>query len=364
MRDDVYRLPERLRGELGRGEMSEPGSYLCCGVRIDGLGPEAAVRTLLESRYGTARGAHLCNSHTLGLAFRDETYRRELNEGHLNFADGHWVAKVGRWRGQRDLTARVYGPALMLATMDRGRTFGLRHYLYGASTETVARLADTLTRRYPGVQIVGLEAPPFRALEPHEEDDLAQRIADAAPDIVWVGIGTPRQDHFVARHAQRLQCTLVPVGAAFDFNSGTKRAAPRFIQRAGMEWLFRFAMEPRRLWRRYLIGIPVFILGVLTDIGRRTSRRPAPRPQPEPVAMPAQRVGLRANGTPLARNGVRLPAEDVPSRHSLAPTGTNGSAIPTHRVPADAPVWTVTDQAVILPRAATGQAGLAMRDEA
>jgi len=137
------------------------------------------------------------------------------------------------------------------------------------------------------LDIVGMEAPPFRKLTPGEVDELVQRIELAKPDIVWVGVGTPRQDNFVALHAQRFGCTLVPVGAAFDFNSGTKRSAPKFIQRMGFEWLYRFAQEPRRLWRRYLIGIPVFIFGVLADLGRRSEPTAAAAPAPP---LPAQRV--------------------------------------------------------------------------
>src|SRR5688572_29316043 len=257
--------------------MTVRGSYMCCGVRIDNFGPEAAVNALLDSRYGRARAVHLCNSHTLALAFRDNEYRDVLNSGQLNFADGHYVAMVGRWRGQADLTARVYGPELMLATMDQGRAIGLRHYLYGTTPDTIARLVATLTDRFPGIDIVGAEAPPFRRLHPQEATELAARVQSARPDILWFGVGTPRQDHFVATYASQLSCTLVPVGAAFDFNSGTKPTAPRLVQRFGMEWLFRFAMEPRRLWRRYLIGIPVFMLGVFTDVWRRArTTMPAP----------------------------------------------------------------------------------------
>ena len=249
--------------------MPERGAYACCGVRIDGYGPDAAVRALLESQYGVARGVHLCNSYTLALAFRDEAYRGVLNTGDLNLADGHYVAMVGRWRGQADLTERVYGPTLMLSTMDRGREVGLRHYLYGTTEATVARLVSTLTGLYPGLDIVGAEAPPFRRLDPDEVDAFAARIEAAKPDILWIGVGTPRQDDFVTEQTERLGCTLVPVGAAFDFNSGTKRSAPRWVQRIGIEWLYRFAQEPRRLWRRYLIGIPIFMYGVLADLWRR-----------------------------------------------------------------------------------------------
>ena len=274
--------------------MTGRDSFLCCGVRVDGLGPESAVRALVESRYGVARAAHLCNSYTLALALRDHGYRDALNGGDLNLADGFYVARVGRWRGHRDMTARAYGPEIMFATIDQGRERGLRHYLYGASPKTVARLAEVLRERYPGVQIVGTESPPFRPLHPAEDRDLAARVARARPDIIWVGIGTPRQDYFVAQYTRTLRCTVVPVGAAFDFNAGTKKSAPAFVKRTGFEWLYRFFQEPRRLWRRYLIGIPTFVAGVLTD-GLRRAPQAAPQPAP-PVQMPAPAPLPRRNG--------------------------------------------------------------------
>ncbi len=312
------------------------GSYVCCGVRLDGVGPESAVRALLDSRYGHARGVHLCNSYTLALAVRDIEYRQVLNSGDLNLADGHYVAMVGRWRGQADLTGRVYGPDLMLNTMDRGREIGLRHYLYGTTPETVQRLADTLAERYPGITIVGVEAPPFRKLRAHEELELAERISAARPDILWVGVGTPRQDRFVADHTRRLACTVVPVGAAFDFNSGTKKSAPDFVKRAGLEWLYRFAQEPRRLWRRYLIGIPTFIWGVLTDPFRRS--RPTARPATPTQVLVRQRHGQvpsepasdgahNGNGTTHSGNGAAHydPAATVPYQHGSVNGHTGGA---------------------------------------
>jgi N-acetylglucosaminyldiphosphoundecaprenol N-acetyl-beta-D-mannosaminyltransferase len=303
-----------INGKLGYAVI-EQGSYQCCGVRIDGLGPEAAVATMLQARYGSARAVHLCNSYTLALASRNETYRRVLNTGDVNLADGHYVAMIGRWRGQKDLRERVYGPALMLATMDRGRDVGLRHYLYGTTPETINRLVDRLSAMYPGIDIVGAEAPPFRRITAHEEEELADRIEHAKPDIMWIGVGTPRQDEFVAQHVARLPCTLVPVGAAFDFNSGSKRSAPRLIQRMGMEWLFRFVQEPRRLWRRYLIGIPVFIWGVVLDIVRRPPEL-APSATAPIAAAVAPIVGLPAPALVVAAPPVapaaRMAADGAP----------------------------------------------------
>ncbi|MGH3646794.1 MAG: WecB/TagA/CpsF family glycosyltransferase [Micromonosporaceae bacterium] len=245
--------------------MTAPSEFTCCRVRITGVDPQGAVDTLLSSRHGQPRRTHLCNAYTLSLALRDRAYRELLNAADVNFADGHYVALVGRRRGQPQLTERVYGPDLMLATMDQGREHGLRHYLYGASPETVAKLSEALTERLPGVEIVAAESPPFRPLTDAESDDLVRRVGELKPDLFWVGLGTPTQDRFVAEYAARLGCTVVPVGAAFDFWSGNKRMAPKLVQRYGMEWAYRLATEPRRLWKRYLVGNPLFVYGVLTD---------------------------------------------------------------------------------------------------
>jgi N-acetylglucosaminyldiphosphoundecaprenol N-acetyl-beta-D-mannosaminyltransferase len=209
-----------------------------------------------------------------------------LNHSDINFADGHYVAMVGRWRGGKVMRERTYGPSLMQNAMDRGRSKGLRHFLYGSTPETIALLTEALTERLPGVQIVSAESPPFRPLTKREERDLVARVAQAKPDIFWVGLGTPLQDRFVEQYGDRLNCTVVPVGAAFDFHAGTKATAPRFVQRLGMEWLFRFMNEPIRLWRRYLFGIPVFLAGVATD--RRARRQLTPRLP----AIPPQRVPM------------------------------------------------------------------------
>lgn len=251
-----------------------PGRFRCCGVVIDGHAPDTATAALLESRYGTPRGTHLCNAYTLSLALRDEKYRAMLNEADINFSDGHYLAKVGKKRGHDAMTERVYGPDLMYNTMDAGREHGLKHYLYGASPETVAKLKTSLEEKLPGVDIVAAESPPFRALTTAELDELEDRVTDAKPDLFWVGLGTPRQDEFVALHTKRLRCTLVPVGAAFDFWSGNKPMAPKFVQKHGLEWAYRLATEPRRLWKRYLIGNTAFIYGVITDSRRNRKLGP------------------------------------------------------------------------------------------
>jgi N-acetylglucosaminyldiphosphoundecaprenol N-acetyl-beta-D-mannosaminyltransferase len=243
------------------------GSFRCCGVRVDAVTLDDAVdRMRAFAETGGGRAVHLCNAWTLTLARRDRTLAEALNRGDLNLPDGTPLAWVGRWVGFVHMRRRVYGPDLLLATARAGRAWGLRHYLYGSTPHVVTALASRLGKLAPGVEVVGAESPPFRPLTECEESELVERIAQARPDIVWVGLGTPLQDRFVDHFRDRLSVTLIGVGAAFDFLAGVKRQAPAWMQDHGLEWAFRLASEPRRLWRRYLIGNALFLVGLALGV--------------------------------------------------------------------------------------------------
>ena len=189
----------------------------------------------------------------------DAELRRVHNQAFLVTPDGMPLVWALRLSGRRD-AGRVYGPDLMLALFDRGRSGGLRHYLYGGTSEILAKLEANLTALHPGAEIVGRIAPPFRPASPEEEAGYVAKINAAQPDIVWVGLGTPKQEIWMGRMRDRLDASmLIGVGAAFDFHAGVKQQAPRVIQRSGLEWLFRLASEPRRLGPRYAVAIPRFI---------------------------------------------------------------------------------------------------------
>jgi N-acetylglucosaminyldiphosphoundecaprenol N-acetyl-beta-D-mannosaminyltransferase len=239
------------------------GAFRCCGVRIEAATLEDAVDRLRAfAETGGGRAVHLCNAWTLALARRDAVLAEALNRGDLNLPDGTPLTWVGRRVGFSHMQRRVYGPDLMLALMRAGVATGLRHYLYGSTPEVIAALAQQLSERAPGIELVGSESPPFRPLTCGEERELEERIGRARPDILWVGLGTPRQDLFVDRFRDRLGATLVAVGAAFDFIAGTKRQAPVWVQDRGLEWAYRLATEPRRLGRRYLVGNVLFLAGL------------------------------------------------------------------------------------------------------
>ncbi len=267
-------------------------SFRSCGVTVAAIGRAEAAQALASSRYGTPRAVHLCNAYTLSLALRFPRFRQVLEAGDLNIADGHYVAQVGRRRGHPMTDVR--GPQLMLDTIEAGLPAGMKHYLYGSSPSTVRKLATNLRASHPGINLVGVESPPFGDLTGRQAAELARRIEAARPDIVWVGLGTPRQDRFCRNYRDRLQTTLVPVGAAFDFHAGTKPTAPTWMQRAGLEWAFRLGSEPRRLWRRYLVGSSRFVYGTLTDRRREAlSRRPVQRPTPAPTGPPTDLTDRR-----------------------------------------------------------------------
>lgn len=243
------------------------GAFRCCGVRVDALTLDDAVQALRAFAGERPGGAvHLCNAYSLALALDDPELTLAINRGDLNLPDGTPLAWVGRRVGFASMRRRVYGPELMLATIRAGRDQGLRHYLYGSTPEVASALARRLEALAPGVELAGVESPPFRPLTGEEEARLVERVGAAGADLMWVGLGTPRQDLFVDRFSGRLDCTLVAVGAAFDFLSGTKRQAPVWLQDHGLEWAFRLATEPRRLWRRYLVGNLRFLAGLAAGV--------------------------------------------------------------------------------------------------
>jgi N-acetylglucosaminyldiphosphoundecaprenol N-acetyl-beta-D-mannosaminyltransferase len=231
--------------------------YNVLGVGVSALRFSQARDLVVGARGATKPGyICLCTVNGLGEARGDPALRRIFNESWLTTPDGMPIV----WMGPPGVE-RVYGPDLMLAVCDAGRAAGLRHFLYGGKPGVADELGKRLLARFPGLAIAGSFTPPFRDLEQGEMDKLKSEVARARPDIVWVGLGTPKQERFMAGPGRALDTgLLIGVGAAFDFLSGRVRQAPRWIQRSGLEWLFRLCMEPRRLAPRYLTTNSMFLL--------------------------------------------------------------------------------------------------------
>ena len=185
--------------------------------------------------------------------------------------DGMPLVWLGRAEGQP--VERVCGPDFMPALLQRGIPHGRTHFFYGGAPGVPEILAARLTRTYPGLRIAGTLSPPFRALSPAEQDSIVEQINAAEPDYVWVGLGTPKQDLWLATNRPRLNASaLLAVGAAFDLFAGRRRRAPSWMQRTGTEWIYRLAMEPRRLGGRYTLVNARFIRLILEDYVRRAVR--------------------------------------------------------------------------------------------
>ncbi len=215
---------------------------------------------------GAPRYIAVTGVHGVSVAQGDPEFRAILNGALLCTPDGMPLVWMGRLQGHRE-TRRVYGPDLMLKLCDEGRARGWRHFFCGGKPGVAERLAERLRARFPGMALAGCYTPPFRDLLEEESDELALRVRAARPDIIWVGMSTPKQEIFMARHLGHLPTPLmIGVGAAFDIHAGLLPQAPRWMQRSGIEWLFRLAAEPRRLWRRYLINNPLFITRALMQL--------------------------------------------------------------------------------------------------
>jgi N-acetylglucosaminyldiphosphoundecaprenol N-acetyl-beta-D-mannosaminyltransferase len=231
--------------------------YNVLGVGVSAL-TLGQARDLIVGARGADRLGYVCLCTVNGLAEarRDPGFRRICNESWLTTADGMPVVWLGPPRAER-----VYGPDLLLAVCDAGRPAGLRHFFLGGGPGVADELAARLAARFPGLLIAGSFAPPFREMDGSEMQGLQARVAAAHPDIIWVGLGTPKQERFMAGPGRSLDAALlVGVGAAFDFLSGRVRQAPAWMQRSGLEWLFRLGTEPRRLGPRYLRTNTLFIV--------------------------------------------------------------------------------------------------------
>lgn len=239
-----------------------PQRYNVLGVGVSAL-TLAQARDLVVAARGQPPLGYICVTpvHAVSEARRDPDFRKILNESYLTTPDGMplvWLAPHG--------VERVYGPDLLLAACDAGRAVGLRHYFFGGAPGVAGLLRDKLVARFPGLDVVGTFTPPYRPLSPEELAAFRADVARAKPDVIWVGLGTPKQERFMAENWRMLDTALlIGVGAAFDFHSGRVRQAPRWMQRSGLEWFFRLCTEPRRLGPRYLATNPLFILRVIAQ---------------------------------------------------------------------------------------------------
>jgi N-acetylglucosaminyldiphosphoundecaprenol N-acetyl-beta-D-mannosaminyltransferase len=231
------------------------------GVGISVINVERAV-SIIDNWITTRDPHYICVTGVHGVmeSWADETVAAIHNEAGLVTPDGMPLVWMARQLGYTQIQ-RVYGPDLMRTITAISPKRGYRHFYYGGAPGLAERLRDALTSTHPGLNVVGVLSPPFRQLTPEEDAAVVAEINATRPDIVWIGLSTPKQERWMAAHLGRINTpVMIGVGAAFDFLASTKKQAPLWMQRNGLEWLYRLCTEPHRLWRRYARIVPSFLV--------------------------------------------------------------------------------------------------------
>jgi N-acetylglucosaminyldiphosphoundecaprenol N-acetyl-beta-D-mannosaminyltransferase len=233
------------------------------GVGVHAIDLSSAA-DVIESAVYEGRKGYICATGVHGVmeAQRDPRFRTILNQALLVTPDGTPTVWIGRIQGHSTMQ-RVFGPDLMLEVCRRSAGTGIRHFFYGGKPGIAVELAESLRRRFPGLKVAGTFTPPFRPLEPSEQLSLERQLETARPDIVWVGLSTPKQERFMAENFRRLYCKImIGVGAAFDIHTGHVKDAPNWVKDTGLQWAHRLCQEPGRLWKRYLVNNSAFLVAI------------------------------------------------------------------------------------------------------
>ena len=233
------------------------------GVEVAAINMEWLLNFTVENIKALS-GDYMCvsNVHTTVTAYEDEQYRRVQNGGIMAIPDGGPLSSVGQKRGYKTMS-RTTGPSYMEEIFKVSVEKGYRHYFYGSTEETLTLLKEKLEQAYPGIGIAGMYSPPFRAMSAQEDEEVVARINASGADFVWVGLGAPKQENWMADHQGRVNGFMVGVGAGFDYFAGNIERAPEWMQKSNLEWLYRLLQDPKRLFKRYLRTNTKFIIQAL-----------------------------------------------------------------------------------------------------
>ena len=214
-------------------------------------------------------GQYICfsNVHTTVMAKENPAYRDILNEAALTYPDGAPIAKLQRKR-KNPTAERVAGPDFMKLMFKETSDGSVKHYFYGSKEETLNALRKNLLAEFSDLNICGMYSPPFRALTTEEDEQITHMINDSGADIVWVGLGAPKQEQWMNAHKGKINGVMMGVGAGFDFHAGTIQRAPVWTQKMGLEWLYRLTQDPKRLFKRYLVTNTKFLMYLFEEISK------------------------------------------------------------------------------------------------
>lgn len=245
--------------------MKKPFTNCILGVNVAITNMEEIIKLITENLDKLA-GKFVClsNVHTTVMAYENAEYRKIQNAAFLALPDGSPLSFVQRIRGYKE-AKQVAGPDLMPALWKATENTEVTHYFYGSSEETIRALRQNLEKKYPGLKIAGMEAPPFRPLTKEEDEAAVKRINESGASVLWVGLGAPKQEEWMYAHKDKINCLMFGVGAGFDFHAGTVKRAPQWMRNHYLEWLYRLIQDPKRLWKRYVKTNGKFLLLLVKD---------------------------------------------------------------------------------------------------
>lgn len=222
------------------------------GVNIAAIDMDWLV-SFLGNNIKELKANYICvsNVHTTVTAFEDQEYCKVQNGGIMAIPDGGPLSSLGQKRGFKNMK-RTTGPSLMGEIFKISVERGYRHYFYGSTQDTLDKLHTALSESYPGIQIVGMYSPPFRPMTDDEDKKIIEQINETKPDFVWIGLGAPKQEKWMAAHKGKVNGLMIGVGAGFDYYAGNIERAPEWMQKSNLEWFFRLMQDPKRLFSRYL----------------------------------------------------------------------------------------------------------------
>lgn len=268
----------------------------------------------LDEHLDQLRGDYICvsNVHTTIMAYRDQDYRAVQNGGAMALPDGKPLSIVCKRRGYKD-AGRVPGPDLMPKIFALSQKRGYRHFFYGSTQTTLDALRERLLKAYPDLDIVGMYSPPFRVLTPEEDEEQVRMINETKPDFIWVGLGAPKQENWMAAHKGRVTGVMLGVGAGFDFHAGTIKRAPKWMQEVCLEWLFRLMQDPKRLFPRYLKTNVSFIIHTSAESRKlKKEQKKAGKQRPKKKTLKIAMIGHKR--IPSREGGVEVVVQELATR--------------------------------------------------
>lgn len=245
-------------------------TYNILGVRVAVTDMNKTL-SFLENNLDNLKGNYICvsNVHTTVITYENEDYRKIQNDAAAVLPDGKPLSVIERKCGGLKNAEKVSGPDLMPRVFQISEKEGYRHYFYGSTEQTLDLLKNKLEKKYPGLQIAGMYAPPFRQVTEEEDEKIVREINATKPDFLWVGLGAPKQEIWMAAHQNKISAVMIGVGAGFDFHAGTVKRAPVWMQKCGFEWFYRLLQDPKRLWKRYVVTNSKFIWYMMRENKRK-----------------------------------------------------------------------------------------------